>query len=134
AWRRPRIREVNARRRPWAWVLDPASSAGSLIAALQENGIEPQLVTARDMTQAVGAFYTDVVEAKSLRHLDDPVLYTALMGAVKRPLGDAWAWHRRDSVTDISPLVAVTLAWHGVARQAAANEGPRSARRRVGKV
>lgn len=124
SWLLPRILELNARHRPWAWVLDPASSAGSLIAALQENGIEPQLVTARDMTQAVGAFYTDVVEGKALRHLDDPTLFTALMGAVKRPLGDAWAWHRRDSVTDISPLVAVTLAWHGVARQAAANEGP----------
>src|SRR5690606_39962125 len=124
SWVLQRVRELNERHRPAGWVLDPASAAGSLIPQLQEHGIEPQLVTAREMAQACGAFYSDVVEAKALRHLDDPTLFASLMGAKKRPLGDAWAWHRRDSATDISPLVAVTLAWHAVARSAAAHEGP----------
>jgi hypothetical protein len=31
-------------------------------------------------------------------------------GAAKRPLGDAWAWSRKSSGVDISPLVAITLA------------------------
>lgn len=124
SWLLERVLELQTRHKPEAWVLDPASAAGSLIPALQEHGIEPVLVTAREMAQACGAFYSDVVEAKSLRHLNDRSLFDALMGARKRKLGDAWAWHRRDSATDISPLVAVTLAWHGVAQAAAAYEAP----------
>jgi hypothetical protein len=31
-------------------------------------------------------------------------------GASTRPLGDAWAWSRRSSLVDVSPLVASTLA------------------------
>lgn len=51
----------------------------------------------------------------TLRHLDDPALNTALAAARKRALGagGAWAWHRKDS-TDITPLVAVTLALWGL--------------------
>jgi hypothetical protein len=39
-----------------------------------------------------------------------PELSAALAGATKRSLGDAWAWSRRNSAVDISPLVAATLA------------------------
>jgi hypothetical protein len=97
-------------------VLYPASAAGSLLPALQERGIEPELVTGREMAQACGAFYEDVVERSKLRHLGQSALDRALKGAKQRELADAWAWHRRDSDTDISPLVAVTLAWHGFAK------------------
>jgi hypothetical protein len=37
----------------------------------------------------------------------------AIQGAVKRSLGDAWAWSRKSSNVDISPLVASTLALWG---------------------
>lgn len=116
AWAVPRILELNERHKPSAWVLDPASAAGAWLPALQEAGIEPVLVTGREMAQACGAFYEDAVERQSLRHRDDERLNAALRGARKRQLADAWAWHRRDSGVDISPLVAVTLAWHGFAR------------------
>ncbi len=115
AWAVPRIVELNERHKPAAWVLDPSSAAGAWLPALQEAGIEPVLVTGREMAQACGAFYEAAVESRSLRHRDDTRLNTALFGARKRPLSDAWAWHRRDSSVDISPLVAVTLAWHGFA-------------------
>lgn len=115
-WVVDRMVQLNERHKPRAWLLDPASSAGAWIPALQERGIEPVLVTGREMAQACGALYEDVVENAALRHLDQPELNSALTGARKRPLGDAWGWHRRDSTVDISPLVAVTLAWHGVAK------------------
>ena len=35
----------------------------------------------------------------------------AIRGASKRSLGDAWAWDRKNSDVDITPLVACTLAW-----------------------
>lgn len=117
AWIVPRLLELSSKWSPCAVVLDPGSPAGSLLGELQEAGVEPLLMSARDVGQACGAFY-DAVRDDKLRHLDDPQLNTALSSARKRPLGDsgAWAWHRKDSSTDITPLVGVTLALHGFVR------------------
>lgn len=123
-WVMGRVAELNERYKPRAWVLDPGSSAGAWIPAMQEAGIDPVLVTGRDMAQACGAFYEDVVENAALRHLDQPELNTALAGARRQPRGDAWVWHRRNSDVDISPLVAVTLAWQSAARSTPAEAPP----------
>jgi hypothetical protein len=116
-WIVPRLVELVAKWRPVAVVLDPGSPAGSLLAELQEAGIEPMLTSTRDVGQACGAFH-DMVRDDRLRHLDDPRLNVALGSARKRPLGDsgAWAWHRKDTATDITPLVSATLALHGFTR------------------
>jgi hypothetical protein len=113
-WAVPRLVELNAKWKPVGIVVDPGSPAGSLIADLQAAGIEPLLTSARDVGQACGSFY-DLSTTDRLRHLDDPLLNTALAAARKRPLGDAgaWAWHRKDSSTDITPLVGATLALWG---------------------
>jgi hypothetical protein len=63
--------------------------------------------------------------APTLRHIPHPALSAALAGAGKRPLGDAWAWDRRGTSVDISPLVAATLArWAYTSRERPADEGP----------
>jgi hypothetical protein len=90
-------------------VLDPSSPAGSLITAIEEAEIRVEQVTAREYAQACGAFF-DAVDNRELRHLNTPELLAAVRGAVKRPLGEAWAWDRKHSGVDISPLVAATLA------------------------
>jgi hypothetical protein len=46
-----------------------------------------------------------------LRHRGSAELRAAVSGARERAMTDAWAWSRANSETDISPLVAVTLAW-----------------------
>jgi hypothetical protein len=66
-------------------------------------------VTAREYAQACGGFF-DAVDNRELRHLNTPELLAAVRGAVKRPLGEAWAWDRKNTHVDISPLVAATLA------------------------
>lgn len=101
-----------------AIVLDSAGPAGSLLPALEERGIEVTKTSTNEMKQACGGFYDAVMEAR-LRHVDAPVLNTALAAARKRVLQDAWAWHRKDNTTDITPLVAVTLALWGFAQAAA---------------
>jgi len=118
-WVVRRLVDLVARHRPRAVILERASAAGSWIPALQDAGIDPVLAGARDMAQACGALYEDVTENAALRHLDQHPLNAALIGARKRTLADSWAWHRRDSSVDISPLVAVTLAWHGLAQHGA---------------
>jgi phage terminase large subunit-like protein len=89
--------------------VDPSSPAGSLIPALEKHGITVLPVAGREFAQACGNFL-DAVSEKRLRHLGQPELATAVDAARKRPLGDAWAWTRRDTSSDISPLVAATLA------------------------
>ncbi len=46
-----------------------------------------------------------------VRHRPQPALDLAANVAKTRPMGDgAWAWDRRGSTEDISPLVACTVA------------------------
>jgi len=66
----------------------------------------------RDMAIACAKFFDSVMD-KSVRHTDQPQLNLALSVARKRPLGSGWAWNRKDAASDITPLVAATLALWG---------------------
>lgn len=100
--------------KPRVWVIDAGGPAGSLIEDLErELGITVVSPKVREIGQACGQFY-DAVTSQSLTHLDQAPMATALAGAQMRPLGDAWAWARRSTGVDISPLVAATLAKWGL--------------------
>jgi hypothetical protein len=118
AWMDPWLVE-RAKRYRAAVVLDAGAPAGALIPELQKAGVEPLLMTTRDVGQACGMFFDGAVEDR-LRHLDDPRLNTALAAGRKRDIGvnGLWAWHRRDTSTDLTPLVAATNAvWGFLARR-----------------
>lgn len=66
----------------------------------------------RDMAIACAKFYDGVVDG-SVKHLDQPQLNVALSVARKRPLRGGWAWNRKDPESDITPVVATTLALWG---------------------
>lgn len=108
-WVVPRLVELVERWKPVAVVIDAAGAANSLVQPLEEAGVDVELMSARQMVQACGGFYDDCIEGR-LWHLGQPELTEAVSMARKRNLGDAWAWHRRDAMVDISPLVSVTLA------------------------
>jgi phage terminase large subunit-like protein len=112
SWVVPRVVQLVAEWGPAMVVVDPAGPAGSLIPELAEHNITARVVRARDVGQACGAFY-DLVDQGRLRHLGQPPLEAAVAGAKRRPIGDLWAWHRKDVTVDITPLVAVTLAAWG---------------------
>jgi phage terminase large subunit-like protein len=91
---------------PQEWVLDPSGPAGGLVADLTGAGIEPHLMTAREMGQAC-EFLASTLTDRGLRHLDDPVLRQAVAGAGRRDVGDGmWALSRKRSDVDICSLVA----------------------------
>jgi phage terminase large subunit-like protein len=94
-------------------IMDAAGPASTLLPDLQAAGWEPTTTTAREMAQACGAFYDDVINDR-VRHMDQAPLNSALATARKRELADTWAWGRKQSGADIAPLVAVTLAHWGV--------------------
>jgi hypothetical protein len=133
-WVVARARELQEKWGPTAWVIDAGGPAGSLIPELERpytpegaDGRErPGLVivqpTVREVAQAAGGFYDAVIE-KALAHRDPAPLATALAGAQKRSLGDAWAWARRGVGVDISPLVAATNALWGHATYIPEDEG-----------
>lgn len=118
SWMVPRLLELKDRWKTCAIVIDPKGQAGSLIAPLEEVGVEVVKPSAGEMAQACGQFYEAVVDSRSLRHLGTPEMAVALAGAQRRPLGDAWGWSRKDSSVDIAPLVASTLACWGYATRA----------------
>lgn len=80
-----------------------------MIVDLEEAGISYETVTSSDHAQACGAFL-GACESGDLVHYGQPVLDAAVAGATRRPYGDSWAWNRRTSTVDISPLVSVTIA------------------------
>jgi hypothetical protein len=90
-------------------VCDQKSPAAALIPKLENRGVQVVVVNASEYAQACGALF-DMVDQGAVRHLGQPELTTAVRGASKRALGDAWAWSRKASSVDITPLVAGTLA------------------------
>lgn len=113
-WVLDRAEQLHVKHRPRCWVVDAGGPAGSIIADLADRlGVEVVQPKVREVAAACGQFY-DAVAEQSMSHLDQAPLATALAGAQKRALGDAWAWARRVPSVDISPLVSATLAKWGL--------------------
>jgi hypothetical protein len=87
--------------------------AGAFLGPLREAGVEVVEVSTVEHTQSVGQFL-DLTGNDGLRHPGGSLVATALASAVLRASGDASRWGRRSSKTDITALVAVTLALGGV--------------------
>ena len=111
-WVVRRAIELNSKHRPIAWLCDAAGPAAALIPELEEAGIEVTPISAAEHARACGMLF-DYVEQERLRHLGQDELRAALRGAAKRPLGDAWAWSRKNSAVNITSLVSATLALYG---------------------
>jgi phage terminase large subunit-like protein len=89
---------------------DSVGPASSLLVTLQEAGIRVETVTTGELGQCCGRL-VDMVNDQRLKHLGSDELRNAVIGARTRPIGDgAWAWGRKHSTVDISPLVAATIA------------------------
>jgi hypothetical protein len=57
------------------------------------------------------------VNERAISVFGHPDLTTAVRGARTSPKGDGgWSWSRKDASVDLSPLVAVTLAWWAAAQ------------------
>jgi hypothetical protein len=112
-----------------AVVIDGMSPAASIIDDLRQHKIKVTTTSSRDMAAACGTLYDGVMEGW-LRHTDQPQVNSALSVARKRPLQDAWAWNRKNAASDITPLVACTLALWG-AQSSTVKKPTHSGRRKV---
>lgn len=108
-WIVDRLVELVERNEPAQVVCDGAGPVGTLLPELSDRGVLVVSLTAQENGRACGML-VDLVEQRRLRHPGAKSVRSALRGAAQRPLGDAWAWSRKNSTVDISPLVALTLA------------------------
>ena len=120
-WIIPKLLDLNERHKPSSVIYDPGSPAGSLKSDLEATDLPIVEIGGKEQAEACGRFYDAVME-KTLRHMEDAGLVSALDGACKRNIGDAWGWNRRGSSVDISPLVSVTIALFGAQTQTSAGE------------
>jgi hypothetical protein len=111
-WAPQRLAQLNDRWHPLAVLCDAVGPVASLVHACEEAGVIVQPVKASEHAKACGMLL-DTIEDEGLRHLGSAELAVALAAATKRPLGDAFAWSRKNSNADITPLVAATLALWG---------------------
>lgn len=109
---------------PKCFVVDAKGPAGTIINDLKagllklykDGSLEREIpvVTPNigETCQGCGWLY-DAIRYSRMVHLGDKAMAYALAGADKRVIGDSWAWSRRTTDEDISPLYAMTFAAMG---------------------
>jgi phage terminase large subunit-like protein len=108
-WFVARVAEVTRRWSSLPVAYDPAGPVASLASELEAAGVVLAPMSSRALVAGCEGLFRDVV-AGSVRHIGQPALDAAVSAGRKRELGDGWAWRRKTSSGDISPLVAMTEA------------------------
>jgi hypothetical protein len=112
AWLVPRLTQLNAECSPSSIVSSGSAITGTLVHELDVAGAPVTPLTAVEYAQACVSL-VDAVKEATMSHSGASAFRDAIKGAARRPLEDAWAWSRKTSSVDISPLVAGTLALWG---------------------
>lgn len=116
-WVVSRLSDLIARWNPAAVLVDAGGPAGALLPDLERAAVQVTAVAGREVAQAAVGFASHVNQG-TVRHIDQAPLNVAVAAARRRTLGDLWAFGRRGSSVDISPLVACSLAAWGHAQSA----------------
>jgi hypothetical protein len=91
-------------------VVDQGGPAADLIPKLEGvAGLPVIKADTADVCDACAGIWKRVQE-RAFRHAAYPELNDAAAAAVRRPVGDRWAWGRKQSEDDISALEGATLA------------------------
>jgi hypothetical protein len=90
--------------------VDVYGPAGSMVDELESRRVKVIRYGTREMAHACGSFFDRLVDGK-VRIRRHSALDEAAAGARRRSTGDSWLWSRKDTDTDVSPLVALTLAF-----------------------
>jgi hypothetical protein len=90
-------------------VIDAQGPLAGMASDLERAGVRVQKVGTGEVTAACARFLDRLVDGKvTIRRSEQ--LDEAVAAVRKRPLGDRWLWSRQSSVSDVSPIVALTLA------------------------
>jgi hypothetical protein len=96
-------------------LLGGSATAQALVPDLERARVRIVEVPTADYAASCVGLAADV-EDDRWRHLGDPIVAASVAGAASRDVGDtgAWRWSPKDSTSDITPLVALTLARWGL--------------------
>ena len=115
-WVIPRLLELRKEYDVAKIIMDNVGPVRSLVTEAENAYLDLHAMTTNEMVGACGMLF-DAVKRTSISHFGESELETAVRGAARRKLGDAWAWTRsassEQSKVDISPLVAMTAAHWG---------------------
>jgi hypothetical protein len=92
------------------FVIDRRGPAAEKIDDLRAAKVRLIEANTEDYGRACSGFVSAVSERRVRYPHPQPELDEALAGARKQTMGDAWKWSRRNSDTELSPLVSATLA------------------------
>ena len=113
AWVPAWLVEQVATRKVGAIVVDQQCAAlASIATELQKARLRVTYTDWAQMRSACAGIMTGIVDG-SVHHSGQAQLTTALSQAGKRDAEGGWAWSRRTSASDITPIVAATLALWG---------------------
>lgn len=94
-------------------VIDVGGYAAADIAPLKAAGVQVLETSTQHVKQASQNFL-NTIQLGSLKHYDQVVLNTAVMGASKRRIGEGFGFSPASDAVDITPLVSASLAVFGV--------------------
>lgn len=121
-WVVGRCQELDQRHGPASFVVDSAGPAASLIEPLQNAGLQVIVTTTADVAQLTADFI-DALNERTIVHGPQVEVDQAIASVRKRSMGDGrFAFGRKASGSDISPLVAVALAKWGAQMQDLASQ------------
>jgi hypothetical protein len=110
-WVPERLLQLRERLQPVAISYDAAGPALDVADRCTRLGLDLMPVKTKEYVAAcAGLLEAFMGEAVSVRYRPNVALDAAAAAAVRRSLGDAWAWGRRQSTVSISPLTAATTA------------------------
>lgn len=110
-WIVERVAGLHSRRGGRA-VVDGGGPAASVADELEEAGVPVVRLAGGRVASACGRFYDDLADGK-IRVRPSKELDDAVMGVFKKPVGDRFVWSRVASTSDVTPLMALTLARSG---------------------
>lgn len=114
-WLPATLSQLSKEFKPAMILCDSVGPVASVVQDVERLGVKVKTLSTTEHAEACGKLF-DAVEASQIRHRGDPELLEAIKGATQRPLGDRWAWSRRNSRVDITPLVAATFAHWGASQ------------------
>lgn len=91
---------------------DRRAGIGGVLDQLTGRGVPTHEVSAGDVASACGDLY-DLTRARQVVHDNQDELTLAVPGSRRRPLGEAWAFSKLESLSDVAPLNAMALAIAG---------------------
>ncbi len=91
-------------------VVDGGGPAASIADDLTAAGVDVERMSNAEVAAACASMY-DAIADQKVQIRSHPLLDEAVGGLAKRPVGDRFIWSRSASQTDITPFMALTLAY-----------------------